>query len=169
MAPALAAARQRSPTNHGCGAATLEEALVDGEVIDALEAIVIAGVAITARVLARSEGTELTLPMWRVLVVLGVEPDGATVSEVARRIGVTVPATSRQLRRLAGRGLVSLGVDERDHRAVRARLTDAGSAFRADVMQRRRVALDEALGSASLSVEARSGLALIGRLLAPRG
>lgn len=153
----------------GGGGAWDEEGPVDGEVIDALEAIVMAGVAITARVLARSEGTELTLPMWRVLVVLGVERDGATVSEVARRIGVTVPATSRQLRRLAARGLVSLGADERDHRAVRARLTDAGAVFRADVMHRRRVAIEAALGTAEVTAGTRSELARIGRLLATRG
>lgn len=145
-----------------------EGAMADREVIDALEAIVMAGVAITAQVLARREGTDLTLPMWRVLVVLAGDRDGATVSEVARRIDVTVPATSRQLRRLAGRGLVSLGTDERDRRAVRARLTDAGHAFRADVMQRRRSAIGLALGGAHIAPSTRAELAIIGRLLGPR-
>lgn len=149
--------------------ARVEEVAVDGEVIDALEAIVMAGVAITAEVLARSEVTDLTLPMWRVLVVLGADGRGATVSEVARRISVTVPATSRQLRRLAGRGLVSLGVDERDHRAVRARLTDAGVAFRADVLRRRRATLARAIGSAEVSPSTRAELAVIGRLVTLRG
>lgn len=146
----------------------MDEGPTDGEVIDALEAIVAAGVAITAQVLARGEGTDLTLPMWRVLVVLGADHRGATVSEVARRIGVTVPATSRQLRRLAGRGLVSLGADERDHRAVRARLTDAGMAFRADVLRRRRAAIGDALGGVTLGPSTRAELALIGRLLGSR-
>jgi DNA-binding MarR family transcriptional regulator len=140
-----------------------------GAVIGALEAIVMAGVAITAEVLAHSDGTDLTLPMWRVLVVLGTHPDGATVSEVSRRIGVTVPATSRQLRRLAGRGLVSLGVDERDHRAVRARLTAAGTAFRIDVMRRRRGELVRALGSIEPSDSTASQLTQIAHRLGHRG
>lgn len=119
--------------------------MVEPGVIDSLEVIVMAGVAMTTEALATGRGSELTLPMWRVLVVLGATDGGATVSEVARAIGVTVPATSRQLRRLAARGLVSLGVDERDRRAVRTRLTEAGRRFRASVMQRRREALEDAL------------------------
>jgi len=137
---------------------------MDEAVVDMLEAIVGAGVALTTEVLASGDASELTFPMWRVLVVLGGEPDGATVSEVARRIHVTVPATSRQLRRLAGRGLVSLGVDERDHRAVRARLGDRGIALREDVLRRRRAALAQALGSVELSEKASQDL----RLLASR-
>lgn len=127
-----------------------------------------AGVALTAEVLARREGTDLSLPMWRVLVVLGADRDGATVSEVARGIGVTVPATSRQLRRLAARGLVSLGMDERDHRAVRARLTGSGSAFRDDVMLRRRQALASAIGSLTVSRATVEELVGIGRCLGSR-
>lgn len=147
----------------------VERATVDDEVIDALEAIVMAGVAITAEVLAESEGNDLTLPMWRVLVVLGMVPSGMTVSEVARRMRVTVPATSRQLRRLASRDLVSLGVDERDHRAVRARLTDAGTAFRADVIRRRREAITRALGPVEPPESTTAGLADIAGRLARRG
>ncbi len=127
-----------------------------------------AGVALTAEVLARREGTDLSLPMWRVLVVLGADRDGATVSEVARGIGVTVPATSRQLRRLAARGLVSLGMDERDHRAVRARLTGSGRAFRDDVMLRRRQALASAIGSLTVSRATVEELVGIGRCLGSR-
>lgn len=138
---------------------------MDDEVIDALEAIVMAGLAITTEVLASGDAGDLTLPMWRVLVVLGGDPDGATISEVARRIRVTVPATSRQLRRLAGRGLVSLGVDERDHRAVRARLSDRGVALREDVLRRRREILAQALATVELSTTAGQDLRrLAGRL-----
>jgi DNA-binding MarR family transcriptional regulator len=141
---------------------------MDVDAVDALEAIVMAGVALTTEALAGRDGTDLTLPMWRVLVVLGSLPDGATVSEVARRIRVTVPATSRQLRRLAGKGLVSLGVDERDHRAVRARLSDQGMAFRADVIRRRREALALALGPVELAATTAADLGRIGALLGSR-
>ncbi|MEZ4597723.1 MAG: MarR family winged helix-turn-helix transcriptional regulator [Chloroflexota bacterium] len=146
----------------------MDEGPTDGEVIDALEATVAAGVAITAQALARGEGTDLTLPMWRVLVVLGADHRGATVSEVARRIGGHGAGDEPAAPAPGGRGLVSLGADERDHRAVRARLTDAGMAFRADVLRRRRAAIGDALGGVTLGPSTRAELALIGRLLGSR-
>lgn len=104
-----------------------------------LERIVLAGVGLTTRALAEaSPGLDVTFPQWRVLVVLGEEPEGATVSEVAGRIGVTVPATSRQLRRLARRGLVEIGPDARDRRAARARLTEGGAEVRKAILDFRR-------------------------------
>lgn len=142
--------------------------MADAEVLDALEGIVMAGVAITVKALAgATEVQDMTLPMWRVLVILGSRPDGATVSEVSRLIGVTVPATSRQLRRLAGRGLVSLGVDERDHRAVRARLTEAGVRFRSDILAYRRRELEDALRPLQLSEVTVRELGAISSLLRP--
>jgi len=115
----------------------------DRTLADLLERIVLAGVAITTRALAEaSPGFDLTFPQWRALLVVGERHDGTTVSEVARRIGVTLPATSRQLRRLERRGLVSLRLDERDRRAARVRLTAAGLATRAAILafRRRRIA-----------------------------
>lgn len=98
---------------------------------DLLERLVVAGVAITARALAEAApGFDLTLPQWRVLLVVGERSEGATVSVVATRMGVTLPATSRQLRRLAQRGLLTLAPDAHDRRAVRVRLTPEGSAVR---------------------------------------
>jgi DNA-binding MarR family transcriptional regulator len=137
--------------------------------VDALEAIIIAGVALTAQALASvRSAADLTLPMWRVLVVLGGRAEGATVTEVARRIGVTLPATSRQLRRLERRGLVSLAPDERDRRALRCQMTEAGAALRAEVMGRRRAALTEALGPLEVSASTSSDLEAIAVRLAPR-
>jgi DNA-binding MarR family transcriptional regulator len=104
-----------------------------------IERIVLAGVALTTRALSdAAPGWDLTFPQWRVLVVLGERPDGATVSDVAGRIGVTVPATSRQLRRLAARGLIEIGPDVLDRRAARARLTDAGKKTREAILSYRR-------------------------------
>ncbi len=110
---------------------------------DLLERLFVAGVAITTRAL--SEATpdlDLTFPQWRVLLIVGEGGDGATVSEVAVRVGVTVPATSRQLRRLAGRGLLVISRDARDRRAARARLTVRGSAVRDQILgdRHRRIA-----------------------------
>lgn len=134
--------------------------------IGSLEAIIMAGVAMTVEVLADGPNeAELTLPMWRVMVVLGRAQEGATVSEVARRIRVTVPATSRQLRRLADRGLVDLAVDDRDHRAVRARLTQAGIASRRRTMDVRRERLEVALAGLRVSTVTEREVADVTRLL----
>jgi DNA-binding MarR family transcriptional regulator len=110
----------------------------DRAVIESLERIIVAGVAITTVALVEAApGLELTFQRWRVLMVLGQTPDGATISDVAERVGVTVPATGRLLRRLELRGLVSMGVDERDRRAVRARLTPVGRSTREAIVSYR--------------------------------
>ncbi len=138
----------------------------DPRFLDSLESIIIAGVALTTEALAdAAHDTELTLPMWRVLVVLGSTDDGATVSEVARRMRVTVPATSRQLQRLARRGLVSLSVDAQDRRAMRARLTAAGTEFREHVMASRRQRLRLALAPLVVSPTTEHDVAMAARLL----
>jgi DNA-binding MarR family transcriptional regulator len=111
-----------------------------------LERIVLAGVGLTTRALAEATpGLDLTFPQWRVLVVLGDSSQGATVSEVAARIGVTVPATSRQLRRLARRGLLEIRPDTHDRRAARATLTTAGRSARERILGFRRRHLAESL------------------------
>jgi DNA-binding MarR family transcriptional regulator len=111
---------------------------------DALERIAVGSVGLTTRALAQADpGFELTFPQWRALLVLGEEDDGARIGEVAARVGVTLPATSRLLRRLERRGLTMLAVDERDRRATRARLTDRGRTVRAAILAHRRAALDE--------------------------
>lgn len=60
-------------------------------VVDGLERLVVAGVALTTRSLSTARADlDLTLAQWRVLVVLGDAADGATISQVAGRIGVTL-------------------------------------------------------------------------------
>ncbi len=110
----------------------------------ALELITIGAVAITTRALGQAAGgIELTFPQWRSLVIVGESNAGARVSEVAGRVGVTLPATSRLLQRLAGRGLVALERDSADHRATRATLTAKGARVRADILAFRRRYLRE--------------------------
>ena len=117
----------------------------DSTLTELLERVVLAGVDLTTRALAEAApGIDLTLPQWRVLVVLGASADGATVSAVAAQIGVTLPATSRQLRRLERRGLLEVGPDEVDHRATRARLTRAGRRARTAILSYRRAGLEQA-------------------------
>jgi DNA-binding MarR family transcriptional regulator len=101
------------------------------DLIGVLERIVIGGVAITTRALAdATPGLDLTFPQWRSLLVIGEDPPGITISQVAARVGVTVPATSRQLRRLARRGLVGIEHDPEDRRALRVSLTREGTRVR---------------------------------------
>ncbi len=112
--------------------------------VDALERIVVGAVGLTTRALAEAAPEmELTFPQWRAILILGALPDGARVGEVAARVGVTLPATSRLLRRLEHRGLVSLTTDEADRRATRARLTVRGSDVRGAILDYRRAALHE--------------------------
>jgi DNA-binding MarR family transcriptional regulator len=120
----------------------------------ALERLVFAGVALTSRALAEATpGLELTLPQWRALVVLGEAPDGARVSEVASRVGGSLPGTSRLLRRLERRGLVSAQQDDRDHRATRVRLTPDGRSVRSAIFGYRRRIIRRVARAATPSLE----------------
>ena len=113
--------------------------MVPQQFADLLERLFVAGVAITTRAL--NEATpdlRLTFPQWRIVLVVGESPNGATASEVAARVGVTVPTTIRQLRRLARRGFLVINRDEHDPRAVRACLTDNGFAARDRILVFRR-------------------------------
>lgn len=109
-----------------------------------LERIAVGSVGLTARALELADtGLELTFPQWRAVLVLGERADGARIGEVAARVGVTLPATSRLLRRLERRGLTTLAADEQDRRATRARLTDRGRGVRAAILAHQRAALRE--------------------------
>jgi DNA-binding MarR family transcriptional regulator len=113
--------------------------MADPPVADSLEMIIFAGVAMTTVAIASARpGFDLTFPQWRVVVILGDAPEGARISDVARRVGVTLPATSRQLHRLERRGLVTVTRDERDRRAVIARLTVEGERARASIIADRK-------------------------------
>ncbi len=110
--------------------------------IGALERIVIGSVGITTQALAQAApDVELTFSQWRALLVLADPPSGYRVGEVAARVGVTLPATSRLLRRLERRGLVALAPDEADRRATRATLTAHGAEVRDAILAFRRAAL----------------------------
>jgi DNA-binding MarR family transcriptional regulator len=117
--------------------------LTDPAVAESLERIIFAGVALTTVAISKAQpGLELTFPQWRVLVVLGASPGGLRIGEVARLVGVTLPATSRQLRRLERRGLVSVGRDDRDRRAALANLTAEGMSARTAILAYRKAAID---------------------------
>ena len=113
-------------------------------VAESLEQIIFAGVALTTvAISAARPDLDLTFPQWRVLVVLGESPAGMRIGEVSRRIGVTLPATSRQLHRMERRGLIAVSPDDRDRRASRARLTPAGQEAYDAIIGYRRARLAE--------------------------
>lgn len=127
---------------------TSEWTLVDGPTTPlgtVIERVIVAGIGLTAQSRLADGASELTLPQWRVLTLLGLSPDGMTVSRIATALGVTVPATGRQLRRLAFRGLVMLAPDPFDRRSTRATLTEVGWRLRASVFAERRRRIEAAL------------------------
>jgi DNA-binding MarR family transcriptional regulator len=126
-----------------------------GSVADSLERIVASGIALTTLAIAAAPpGSELTFPQWRVMVILAVAGRPMRMSQVARGIGVTLPAMSRQLRRMERRGLVAVSPDPVDRRASAVRLTDAGELVRAAIVASR-LAMIAAL---TASLESEPGL-----------
>ena len=108
-------------------------------VVDALHTIVFGGIAMTASALHRATGgQELTFTQWRAILFVGETAEGSRVSDVADRLMGTLSATSRLLRRLEDRGLLTLDRDETDRRATRARLTEDGRRLREAVLGWRR-------------------------------
>ena len=117
-------------------------------IADDLERIAIGAVGLTTRALAGAETDfELTFPQWRAILIVGNDADGARVGEVAARVGVTLPATSRLLRRLERRGLTTLDPDTEDRRATRVHLTQRGQDIRAAILASRRAVLEEIVGA----------------------
>jgi DNA-binding MarR family transcriptional regulator len=136
----------------------------DDALAQILEQITVGAVGLTTRALAEATpGFEMTFPQWRALLILGAEQDGARVSEVAARVGVTLPATGRLLRRLERRGLVALRADPDDRRATRARLTENGQATRDAILAYRRGMLMDIARAVALPRrgDLASGLAVI--------
>ncbi len=115
-------------------------------IADDLERIAIGAVGLTTRALAETD-FELTFPQWRAILIVGNAADGARVGEVAARVGVTLPATSRLLRRLERRGLTTLDQDTDDRRATRVHLTQRGQDIRAAILASRRAVLEEIVGA----------------------
>ena len=113
----------------------------------ALEAVVLGSVAVTTRALA-TVGLELTLAQWRVLVIVGERPEGATVTELAARLGAEVSPVSRLVSRMARRGLVTARKDDHDRRVTRVAIAAPGHELRETVLARRRALLDEVLAAA---------------------
>ncbi len=114
--------------------------------LGALERFGVEAVGLTLRAMADvASEADLTLSQWRALVVIDALP-GSRVGTVARRVGMSMPSTSRLIRGLERAGAVAVATDPRDPRASVVYPTEGGSAFRTIVAQRRQALLDEALG-----------------------
>jgi len=134
---------------------------------DALEAVAFGSVAITSRALL-AVGLELTFAQWRALVVVGEDPAGATVTEIASRLGAEISPASRLVGRLARRGLVEARKDDRDRRVTRVTITESGREVREAVIARRRKMLGEILAAAGpIEPETEAALERIGAAFGP--
>jgi DNA-binding MarR family transcriptional regulator len=112
----------------------------------ALEAVALGSVAVTTRALI-STALELTFAQWRILMIVGQDARGATMSEIAARVGAEISPVSRMVGRLARRGLVATAKDDRDRRVTRVTVTDHGRTMRAAVLARRRELLSLVLAT----------------------
>jgi DNA-binding MarR family transcriptional regulator len=109
------------------------------QIVAWLEEIVFGGVALTTEGLEYATGgRELSFIQWRAVLLIGGDEDGFRVGQVASFLHAALPSTSRLLRRLERRGLLTLERDEQDRRATRARLTSAGAELRSSVLAYRR-------------------------------
>jgi DNA-binding MarR family transcriptional regulator len=139
----------------GAGASSADAAIAD------LERIAIGAVGVTTRALEQAApGVDLTFSQWRALLILGEPDNGMRVGELAARVGVTLPATSRLLRRLERRDLVDLTPDETDRRATRARLAARGHEVRDAILAFRRAALGEIAEASGAGRRPASGRAI---------
>ncbi len=120
---------------------------VTGRTNAAFEAVAYGSVAVTTRALA-AVGLELTFAQWRVLVVVGESPIGATMTDLAARLGADISPVSRLVGRMARRGFVAARKDDHDRRVTRVTVTDGGREIRDAVLARRRKLLADVLAAA---------------------
>jgi DNA-binding MarR family transcriptional regulator len=113
----------------------------------ALEAVAYGSVAVTTMALL-TVAADLTFAQWRALVIVGEHAKGATVTEIAARLGAEISPVSRLVGRLARRGLVMTAKDARDRRVTRVSITVAGHELRETVLERRRELLASVLEEA---------------------
>jgi len=114
--------------------------------LDALEQLMFAAIGLTTIALEQAAPGDLTFQQWRALVVLGRAGD-TRVSDVAARVGVSLPSASRLIARLMERGYVDSARDDHDRRETNVTLTRRGAQVRRAVISRRRQLMMSALGA----------------------
>ena len=133
------------------------------QIVQAIERLVVASVGITTVALEQAgPAIELTFAQWRALLIVGSSDEGIRVGALASRIGSAVPTTSRLVRRLEARAMVTAQRDETDRRATVVRLTPAGMRTRAAIVARRAELIRDALAEVGpVSPDLGDGLAQI--------
>ena len=122
-------------------------AALDDRLVNALERLVVGAVGMTTAALESfAPAVDLTLPQWRALVVVA-QANGIRVGEIASRVGMSVPSTSRLVRRLERRGLVLTGRDDSDRRATIVRPTAEGTELWSTLVEHRRRLIGELIES----------------------
>ena len=74
----------------------------------------------------KHRGNDLSIPQYRTLMFLRRSP-GASLSDLAEHIGITLPSTSKLVDGLAERGLIDRQSSEVDRRRIVLTLTDSGA------------------------------------------
>lgn len=87
-----------------------------------------------SRLVAAHVDSGRSLIATRVLGHLVRDPEGLRIGELAAREGITQPAMTAAVNRLAADGLIVRAPDENDGRAVVVRLTDRGRSEHADFL-----------------------------------
>ncbi len=113
--------------------------------LDALERIAFAAVAVTTAALDEGPQRDLTFLGWRALVVLGEAGHPVRISDLGIRLGLSRPSVSKLVRRLERHGLVDRSADAADGRVLLVTLSPRGSEVRAAVVARRRDLLATAM------------------------
>ena len=134
------------------------------EILESLELLLLGAIGMTSFALADVAVADLTLAQWRALVVVG-RTDAIRVGDIASRIGLSLPSTSRLVGRLERRGYVTTERDDRDRRATLVRLTPEGRDVREAVLARRRELMNQALTAYAtrLPKDLTRGLAVIAK------
>jgi DNA-binding MarR family transcriptional regulator len=116
-----------------------------GSLTHEIERLLSAGIGITTRAIDETaKAADLTLAQWRVLVVTA-QGESVRVGELADRLGMSVPSTSRLVRRVEARRLVTATRALDDRRATDVNLTPAGRTLVEAVVGRRRELIQRAL------------------------
>jgi DNA-binding MarR family transcriptional regulator len=149
-------------------ATTDEEPLVPAAIIEPLELLMFGAIGMTTLALADSSTRELTMAGWRALVILD-RADQTRVGTLANAVGMSLPSTSRLIRRLERDGLVTTERDETDRRATLVKVTAKGHRLRDRVVARRRALMEDALAARSPKIPRglAPGLAAIARAFEP--
>ncbi|HEY3524379.1 MAG TPA: MarR family transcriptional regulator [Candidatus Limnocylindrales bacterium] len=147
-------------------AATNGRSVSSSPLLDALERLSVGIIGVTSAVFVGDPPIDLTLLQWRTLVVATEAGDGLRISELAARVGASLPSASRLVERLVRRGLVSVEPDPMDRRARLVRPTAAGLELRTRLVERRRNLLAQRVAAISVPGAVVPALEAIGNALA---